>query len=330
MKIRKFVIINIILSIFLISSLYGLSWFYINYVNDRTVKFMEYNKLPDNSIDIVSLGSSHGKFGLSLWGKNQMNLALEEQGMYYNLKLFEKYESKIKKEAIVIIPLSIFTFYDSSIKEEVEKDERYKNYINLLEKEDINKSLGKNEYFLMRNFSIIYPPERIKDFFEYLEKMSKEKRKVKQKIIYGGKKYSKEQIKKMALETAKMYSNRLSYKNSNYGLKLTKELLKKIDKKEGKVVFIIVPLVRDYMEEMEKTENKIFEKAVYKNIEKINKELSKKVLFLDYSKDKRFIDNLEYFMDDDHLNEKGAKYFTEILLNDIEKRLKDKDNERKI
>ena len=42
---------------------------YINYVNDRTVKFMEYNKLPDNSVDLVSLGSSHGKFGLDLWKK---------------------------------------------------------------------------------------------------------------------------------------------------------------------------------------------------------------------------------------------------------------------
>lgn len=327
MRIKKFVISNIILSIILIIVLYGLSWVYINYVNDRTVKFMEYNKLPDNSVDIVTLGSSHGKFGIKLDKKNQMNLALEEQGMYYNLKLFEKYESKIKNGAVVIIPISIFTFYDSNIKEEIEKDERYKNYINLLEKKDIAKNLENSQYFLIKKFSILYPPERIISSFKYLKKIIEEKNISKQNIIYGTKKYNKEQIKKISIETANLFSQRLDSKNSTYGLELTKKLLEKIEKKEGKVVFIIVPLVRDYTEAMELTENKIFKKAVYKNIEIINKELNENILFLDYSKDKRFMDNLDYFMDDDHLNEKGAEYFTEILLKDIEKELK---NERKI
>lgn len=327
MRVKKFVINNIILSIVLITALYGLSWFYINYVNDRTVKFMEYNKLPDNLVDIVTLGSSHGKFGIKFNKKNQMNLALEEQGMYYNLKLFEKYESKIKNGAVVIIPISIFTFYDSDIKEEIEKDERYKNYINLLEKKDIAKNLENSQYFLMKNFSILYPPERIISSFRYLKKVIEEKNTSKQNIVYGTKKYTVEQIRKVAIETANLFSKRLDSESSTYGLELTKKLLKKIEKKEGKVIFIIVPLIRDYTEAMEKTENKIFEKAVYKNIEIINKELNEKILFLDYSKDKRFMENLDYFMDDDHLNEKGAECFTEILLKDIEKELK---NERKI
>lgn len=206
MRVKKFVINNIILSIVLITALYGLSWFYINYVNDRTVKFMEYNKLPDNLVDIVTLGSSHGKFGIKFNKKNQMNLALEEQGMYYNLKLFEKYESKIKNGAVVIIPISIFTFYDSDIKEEIEKDERYKNYINLLEKKDIAKNLENSQYFLMKNFSILYPPERIISSFRYLKKVIEEKNTSKQNIVYGTKKYTVEQIRKVAIETANLFS----------------------------------------------------------------------------------------------------------------------------
>ena len=52
---------------------------YKNDVNDRTVKFIEYNKLLDNSVNVVSLGSSHGKFGIKLDKKNQMSLTLESK-----------------------------------------------------------------------------------------------------------------------------------------------------------------------------------------------------------------------------------------------------------
>ena len=43
------------------------------------------------------------------------------------------------------------------------------------------------------------------------------------------------------------------------------------------------------------------------------------VEYYNYSCDDRFRNNLEYFMDADHLTEEGALYFTEILINEIPK-----------
>lgn len=319
MRIKKFVISNITLSIILITVLYGLSWFYINYVNDRTVKFMEYNKLSDNSVDIVTLGSSHGKFGIKLDKKNQMSLSLESQRFYYDFKMLEKYEKKLKEGAVIIIPLSIFSFYEN---EEFFNGETYKNYINLLRKNDIRKKIKNSEYFLTRNFSILYPPSRLIETLKYLLK-----EKMKKNYIYYGKNLRGAELKKAALETAKGHSTGLKEEYKKNGINSLNNILNYSHKRKYRAIFVVTPYWYWYTDELERIEKNIFENKIYKNLKKIEELQKREYIFLDYSHDKRFINNEEFFMDDDHLNEKGAEYFTEILLKDIEKELK---NEREI
>lgn len=313
MRVKKFVISNTILSIILITALYGLSWIYINYVNDRTVKFMEYNKLSDNSVDIVTLGSSHGKYGIKFDKENQMNLGLESQDFYYNLKLLEKYGNKIKGDAIVIIPISIFNFYEKN-------EEIYRNYINLLEKNDIRKNLKESEYFFSKNFSIIYPPSRLIKTLKYLIK-----EKIKKNYIYYGKNLRGEKLTIEAKKTAKGHISVSKVEYEDQGIELLNNLLEYIENKNYYVVFITTPYWHEYTDELEKIEKNVFENRIYNNLKKIENIRKRRYIFLNYSHDKRFKNSVEYFRDDDHLNEKGAEYFTEILLKDIEKELK---NER--
>lgn len=315
MRIKKFVISNIILSIVLIITLYGFSWFYVNYVNDRTVKFMEYNKLPDNSVDIVTLGSSHAKFGIKFDKENQMNLGLESQDFYYNLKLLKKYEKKLKKNAIVIIPISIFNFYEDN-------KEIYRNYINLLEKKEIRKEVKESEYFFSKNFSIIYPPARLIETIKYFLKY-----KTKKNYITYERDLRGEELTKEAKGTAKGHTKVLVDDYEKKGIEFLNNLLEYLGNKRYRAIFIITPYWHEYTGELEKIEKNIFDNRIYKNVKKIEDIREKKYIFLDYSNDKRFKNSVDYFMDDDHLNEKGAEYFTEILLKDIEKELK---NEREI
>lgn len=322
MRIKRFVQVNIVLSILLLSLLYGLSWVYVNYVNDRTVKFMEYNKLPDNSVDLVVLGSSHGKFGIKVDKPNQMNLALEQQGIYYSLKLLEKYQNKIKDGATIIFPISIFTFNEGKIDSDMSKDEVYKNYINLLNKKEIRKPLNISQYFLMNKFAVIYPPSRLVTTLNWGISCIKEGRIIKNKIIYNSGEKNKKLFERQAKKAVKGYEKQLENEDYIYSLKISKELLEKMNEKNLKLIVILVPLSKEYNEAMELSKEKIFEKAVYDNIEKLKKISLNKLIFLDYSKDGRFQNNIEYFMDDDHLNEKGAEYFTDILLKDIDERIK--------
>ena len=276
---------------------------------------MEYNKLPDNSVDIVTLGSSHAKFGIKFDKENQMNLGLESQDFYYNLKLLKKYEKKLKKNAIVIIPISIFNFYEDN-------KEIYRNYINLLEKKEIRKEVKESEYFFSKNFSIIYPPARLIETIKYFLKY-----KTKKNYITYERDLRGEELTKEAKGTAKGHTKVLVDDYEKKGIEFLNNLLEYLGNKRYRAIFIITPYWHEYTGELEKIEKNIFDNRIYKNVKKIEDIREKKYIFLDYSNDKRFKNSVDYFMDDDHLNEKGAEYFTEILLKDIEKELK---NEREI
>lgn len=273
MRIKKFVISNIILSIVLIITLYGFSWFYVNYVNDRTVKFMEYNKLPDNSVDIVTLGSSHAKFGIKFDKENQMNLGLESQDFYYNLKLLKKYEKKLKKNAIVIIPISIFNFYEDN-------KEIYRNYINLLEKKEIRKEVKESEYFFSKNFSIIYPPARLIETIKYFLKY-----KTKKNYITYERDLRGEELTKEAKGTAKGHTKVLVDDYEKKGIEFLNNLLEYLGNKRYRAIFIITPYWHEYTGELEKIEKNIFDNRIYKNVKKIEDIREKKYIFLDYSND---------------------------------------------
>lgn len=308
MRMKKFVISNIILSIVLITTLYGLSWFYINYINDGTVKFMEYNKLPNNSVEIVSLGSSHGRLGLKLLKKNQINLGVNAQYFYYDLQLLRKYEKKIKTGAIIILPVSIFSFYNNN-------DEKIDSrYVYLIEREKLqNNVIKKVEYFLRKNFSIIFPISNINELKEYLRRKDYKKR-----YIYYPKNLDLENKKRLAEKNAKQHLGIESiYNEKNKGLEEFKELIRYIEKNRYKLILVTTPFTYLYNDAIEKINKNGYEERIYKNLKYVEEETNKRFFYLDYSHDKRFENNLEYFFDDNHLNEKGADYFTRILLEDI-------------
>lgn len=118
-----------------------------------------------------------------------------------------------------------------------------------------------------------------------------------------------------ALEHLGIGTENIKYHNDkNIGINLLKEILNFCEEKNFKPILISTPQTYLYNEQIGE-EN--YQERIYDNIKEVENKMNKKYLYLDYSHDKRFINNLEYFSDDDHLNEKGAEYFTQILLNDL-------------
>lgn len=307
MKLKKFMTINFILSIILIVSLYLVSQFVKDYVEEDLLKFKGYSNLEKNSIKLVNLGSSHGNYGVYYQIKDyqKMNLARNSQNFYYDLQLLKKYQSKIDKKVVIIIPVSVFSFYNHS-DESLEK-----TYIQILPR---NKLLNTNkvEYFLLKNFSVLYPPNNI---LKIKKKLKKEK-------------YSKEYPNDLEMnfrikESEETVLRHLGISEKKYLLKNAEQdfinLLNYIEDNNWRYVLITTPFSYLYNENIEKYQPGAFKERIYDNIKEVEKKLNKKFVYLDYSHDERFENHLEYFFDDDHLNEKGAKYFTEILLEDLKK-----------
>ncbi|MEG1009876.1 MAG: hypothetical protein RSF67_08740, partial [Clostridia bacterium] len=88
------------------------------------------------------------------------------------------------------------------------------------------------------------------------------------------------------------------------------EILEFCEKKNFKAVMVVMP--QSYLYNNQIGEFNYRERIISKI------ELLKiKPIFLDYSHDTRFERHLDLFLDDDHLNRKGAKQFTTIILNDL-------------
>lgn len=309
MKLKKFIYMNAMLSLFLVGSIYFVSYITRYSQNGNLSKFKKYNSFENNLVKLVNLGTSHGMYGLfySMIDFSKMNLARSAQSFYYDLELLKKYSNKLNKRIVVIIPISMFSFYSHN------GENINQNYIQLLEKEDILE-VDVLKYYLFKNFSILYPPSNI------LEVLKSKLEKTESDIIYPKDLEKREEREKESVETVKMH---LGISPKIYSLKNAEQdfinLIKYIEDNNWRCVLITTPFSYLYNENIEKYQPGAFKERIYDNIKEVEKKLNKKFVYLDYSHDERFENHLEYFFDDDHLNEKGAKYFTEILLEDLKK-----------
>ncbi len=306
-KIKKFTYTNIFLSILLVGFLYIISWMNNNFFDEERVKFIKYNKLEKNSINIVSLGSSHGKFGLNFWEKDELNLGTNSQSFYYDLKLIQKYDKKLKKEAIVIVPISIFSFYNNY---DSNSDTRY--VFPLKRKELQNNFLNKRDYFFRKYFSAIFPINNLFKIIKYFVKNGINKNYVE---------YPKDLSLSDKIKDAKISSKKHIGINSIYNKKNADKdffkLISYLEKKKYNIIIITTPVTSFYINEVEEIDKNIFKKRISDNLNEVLNKIDKKIIYLDYSHDSRFIYNHKYFFDGNHLNKEGSKYFTKILLNDI-------------
>lgn len=308
MKVKKYVKLNIMLSIVIIFIVHLGSNYYLKYTNTMTNKFYIYDMLEEKSVSIVNLGSSHTFNGINYKGVDKINLGLPAQISYYDFELLKKYKNKLKEKSIVLIPISIFSFYAAD-------DEKiYKNYIPILEKKSIKKNLSSSEYFFIKNFNILYPIQNINKTIKYFFKFGI----VKNEVFWSLQEPEDEEY----LKVKENVKNHLKAKRDDFGVplklgeKYIEEIIEYTEKNGWLPIFITTPYYKFYNELMGE-EN--FKTRIYDNMKLLNKKYKKNFIYLDYSHDKRFEDKYEYFVNSDHLNEKGAKYFTKILMEDIKK-----------
>ena len=310
MKLKKFMYLNIILSLFILGSIYLISQLTKYYTQNDLLRFKNYLTLDSNSVKLINLGSSHGMYGLfySKTDFSKMNLARSAQNYYYDLELLEKYSDKLNDEVVILIPISMISFY-SHFREDINV-----NYIPLLKSNEI-MGIEFKKYCLMKNFLILYPISNSLNIVKNIKKLKNSD----SNIVYP-KDLKMIERKKESKNTVEQH---LGISPKYYLIKNAEQdfvnLINYIEKKSWKYVLITTPFSYLYNENIEKYQKDAFKERIYDNIKEVEKKLNKKFVYLDYSHDERFENNLEYFYDDDHLNEKGAKYFTEILLGDLKR-----------
>lgn len=271
-----------------------LGQFYKKYIFEEN-KFL---RVPDH-LKIINLGSSHGQYGfLYPDGEDAFNFGIESQPYYYDLKILKKYSDKLEPNSIVLIPVSIFSFYDVEW-----LDEFNERYYGLLDFKDIYN--GKKEMYYLWNFSpLLYSGKKLLEIFQYLQQA------IIRKELFFKESTSPNDLNFEGKVKEAQTTSKRHLSSTNLNFTYINEILEFCEEKNFKAVMVVMPQSYLYNDQIGEFN---YRERITSKIEL----LKIKPIFLDYSHDARFERHLNLFLDDDHLNRKGAKQFTTIILNDL-------------
>ncbi len=287
----------------------------VGYINNRYKNTNVYKRMNSTDkffhvpkdIEIGNLGTSHAQYAfvyeyLNLKG---FNFALPAQRLYYDNKILRKYIKNFKEDAVLIIPVSYISFYLGYDNENFE--DFNKMYYSFLSLKDIKKP-RLNEYLKYKALPILTAESNIRYVF------IKEEKSYEPKPIYKDYTVSTDKMIKDGEETAKRHIAFIEEgrKDKEEFIAILDDIINLAIKNNLRPVLTTTPFTKYY--------NEHFSKDFYDEFYgEINKLLDKypEIKYLDYSHDPRFENSPEYFFDSSHLNLKGGKLFTEIILEDI-------------
>ncbi len=290
-------LVALILS-FIMNKVYYNNWDNYSEVS-RQIKMLNGEKA-----DFINLGSSHGQEDLKYSNNEGINLAFPNQTFYFDYRLLKKYYNHLDENGIVIIPISLFSFYAGNKMLE----ETNGNYFGLLKpSENYNTKpsdvmfSGTQKFFTTKFYTNI----------------------IKESQSHESSSNQPINIEDWQLESVKTAKTQLgeigkfSRDPEDLSMESFIEILSFAKEKQLKVVLITTPKTELYIYNINRINPNAYEERIYTHISNCEQIIGRDIPFLDYSHDDLFINNYDYFRDDDHLNEKGAELFTAILLQDL-------------
>lgn len=266
----------------------------------------KFSKLPDN-IALINLGSSHGQCAFNYSDCTDVtacNFALSAQPFYYDLQILKQYHKKLKQNAIVIIPVSYFSFYQTKAEFDAVKLRYYR--------------ILPNKYIidadLLEDFKYsVFPISSQGRFIKYIIKDIPASEvtfctsELQQKIV------SADEIGSIAkAKLSDRFSlNRQTVSEEEFNLNYNSfiELLDFCFTHNYKVVLVTTPLTDELYT--------LFSQeylAEFKNILPDALKPYKPIEYWDYAQYQPISSNLTFFRDADHLNDQGASEFTHIII----------------
>jgi len=266
-------------------------------------------------LEIVNTGSTfalHG-FDYVYFDKRGFNFALAPQPMSYDYKILNQYKSSINKNAVVVIVVCPFAFCVP----DYESDDNNYKYYHFLDKGNIIGYTRKKEFYL-KFCPLILKPDyavtKVKSVVKSIMKHVRKRRRI-----------SQDYIKKSAMARIGDWKEEFGLSNTSdcepdeqlkAAFKITTDYLRKmldICAENGfRPVIINMPACK---EESDEFSDEFIERFYNQNVRNAN---IYNAPVIDYFRDSRLHDHSLY-MNADCLNEKGRRYFAEVLTDDLGK-----------
>ena len=299
---------------FIFSIILALILAYINnlYINTDRYKSINSTEKFDHvpkEIEVANLGTSHAQYAFLYddIDKTSFNFAMSAQRLHYDEKILEKYIENFSEGSTLFIPISYISFY---LGYEGDNFEEYnKMYYKILGYEDI-KNATASDYLKYSLLPILTAESNIKYIFVEDEREYRawyEQDRMNYTI-------SIEEMIEESRETAGRHHDFIKdgEKNKDEFVEILDNIIQICIENNIEPVITTTPLTKYYNEHFSQEFLDGFRNTIENLLVKYPD-----IKYLDYSHDERFIDSPEYFFDSSHLNITGAKMFTDIILNDI-------------
>ena len=257
-------------------------------------------------VQIGNLGSSHGLYdfnydALTQRGCQCFNFANTSQSYNYDYALLKEYGGYLTKDSILFIPVSYFSFNDEVVND-TEREAMSIRYYHCLSPENI-PDYDLYTDIVTNKFPILSAGEDILKLFPKLN-LSLSAFAAEDAIDEAA----------FANRAKERYSRHFDNKEEYFmpeRIENLYEIIAYCKEHEITPVLITTPFSKYYRDLVSEEFLREFEDVItgIANDTGVN--------YYDYSYDARFRDNLAYFMDADHLNDEGAAYFMEILMEEV-------------
>ena len=286
-------------------TLLALNFFYV-----RTTYFSQkddlskFSDVPEN-LEIVNLGSSHGQcaFDYSELPLKGFNFSLSSQDFFYDLSILSQYQENLVPQAVVLIPVSLFSFG-------VEREEPDSTF----------QEINPRYYRFLRN-DLIYEFSFKKALrYRVLPILSANGNLI--RIVWDSSKSNRlaesrnliasTEWEKVGKERAEFHISIFDETNFKENQNLLKQIVGFCREAGFHPILITTPLSKWYLDPIP---TEIWGRF-HDLVESVSGELD--VPYLDYSQDPDFYEEMDLFLDTDHLNLTGRKLFTQKVFHELE------------
>jgi hypothetical protein len=294
-----------------VNHLYKETNFYQEQLNNRA----RIRGLPEGTT-LLTLGDSHEEAALAFDGiyrGEAHNLALGSQSPRYSYNLLQENADALAPGAVVLIPLSFFTFETDFPRNYRNASEKYnERYYALIKDKWHIVDYSLEDDLLYNYFSVLSAKENLHYLIDDTDDVTSANElsdnSVKDIDTVAKQKAESWIYDVMVDEGDSAYRKRTVKKN----LQCYQEMIDFCHERGFKPVLLISPNTTQLIELLGTQRMEQF----YEYTQTLC-DANPDVLLLDHLQDERFTGNLDYFKDADHLNRRGAQVYTALIVQDL-------------
>lgn len=341
---KSFIVKSVLAVCITLFCLFYLDIMYEQKADNPIPEVNKFNFVPEG-IQVANMGSSHGEAAFNwdplVHNRNMkcFNFALASQGYPYDYALINMHKDDFAKGSILLIPVSYFSFNTEAVTPEDQEAISVRYYRILSPQYNPDYSLYKDIGAI--RFPILSAGDKIFELFKppiTFPSLSDNR----QNIVYaaelgsegngGGSQepiteavpetpaaspeeiYGAEKVQEFESKGLARYQRHFDNKSVYFEEDKKQDLINMLQickEKEITPILITTPFTVYYNQYVSAE----FLDGFYQTIHEIAS--AQGVSYYDYSHDERFVTNLQYFGDADHLNPEGAVYFTNLIMEEI-------------